>query len=176
MARLVVLSEGLTGRSHELKVEKTTVGRVEDNAFQIPEPSVSSHHCEIIQRGSDYYVNDLNSTNGTFVNGKQVTGEALLRPGGVFRLGTVDLRLEVPGAQTTPAPKKLPDHTTAIPQGVKLDELDQTAGKTVTFDKNSPFAKKSDKGTKLFITVAIAAGVLILGAIIFLIANFGKGE
>jgi len=174
MARLVVLSEGLTGRSHELKVEKTTIGRVEDNAFQIPEPSVSSHHCEIVQRGSDYYIIDLNSTNGTFVNGKQITGEALLRPGGVFRLGTVDIRLEVPGAQNAPAPKKLPDHTTAIPQGIKLDELDQTSSKTVTFDKNSPFAKKSNKGTKLFITFAIAAGVLILGAIIFLIASFGK--
>ncbi|MBA4147786.1 MAG: FHA domain-containing protein [Verrucomicrobia bacterium] len=175
MARLVILSEGLTGRSHELKVEKTTVGRVEDNAFQIPEPSVSSHHCEIIQRGPDFYVHDLNSTNGTFVNGQQVTNEALLRPGGVFRLGTVDVRFEVPGAPTAPTPKKLPDHTTAIPQGVKLNELDQ-AGKTVTFDKDSPFAKKSDKGTKLFIVVAIAAGVLILGAIIFLIATFGKGE
>src|SRR5690606_40778761 len=118
---------------------------------------------------------DVCSSDLTFVNGKQVTGEALLRPGGVFRLGTVDVRLEVAGAQPAPTPKKLPDHTTAIPQGVKLDELDQT-GKTVTFDKNSPFAKKSDKGTKLFITVAIAAGVLILGAIIFLIATFGKGE
>ena len=176
MARLVILSEGLTGRSHELKVETTTVGRVEDNAFQIPEASVSSHHCEIIQRGDDFYVRDLNSTNGTFVNGKQVTTEALLRPGGVFRLGTVDLRLEVPGAQApSPTPKKLPDHTTAIPQGVKLNELDQM-GKTVTFDKDSPFSKKSDKGAKLFIIIAIIAGVLILGAIVFLIATFGKSS
>src|SRR5688572_22383738 len=159
MARLVVLSEGLDGRSHELKVEKTTVGRVEDNAFQIPEPSVSSHHCEIIQRGTDFYVRDLNSTNGTFVSGQQVTNEAKLTPGQTFRLGQVDVRLDVPGAPAAAAPafrpasapaaptappKKLPDHTTAIPQGVKLNELDQT-NKTVMFDKNSPFAKKSDK-------------------------------
>ena len=48
MARLVLLSEGLTGRSFELKVEKTTVGRVDDNTFQIPETSVSSHHAEIL--------------------------------------------------------------------------------------------------------------------------------
>ncbi len=180
MARLVVLSEGLTGRSHELKVEKTTVGRVEDNAFQIPEPSVSSHHCEIIQKGEEFYVHDLNSTNGTFVNGQQVTNEAVLKSGQAFRLGNVEVRLEVPGAAPAPAPKppagpapspkKLPDHTTAIPQGVKLNELDQT-NKTVMFDKNSPFAKKSDKGAKMFIIVVTVAIIAILGAIVFLIAG-----
>ena len=42
MPKLVVLSEGLTGRSHELKIEKTTIGRLEDNAFQIAEQSVSN--------------------------------------------------------------------------------------------------------------------------------------
>ena len=64
MPRLVVLSEGLTGRSHELKAETTSVGRVEDNVFQIPDPSVSSHHCEILLKGSDVIIRDLNSTNG----------------------------------------------------------------------------------------------------------------
>ena len=48
MAKLVVLSEGLTGQSYELKVDKTTIGRVEDNTFQIAQPSVSSHHCEVL--------------------------------------------------------------------------------------------------------------------------------
>src|SRR5688572_20989199 len=103
MARLVVLSEGLTGRSHELKVEKTTVGRVEDNAFQVPEPSVSSHHCEIIQRGTDFYVRDLNSTNGTFVGGQQVTNEAILKPNQTFKLGNVEMRLEAAGVPSTGA-------------------------------------------------------------------------
>ena len=51
MAKLVILSQGMTGRSHELKVDKTTIGRVEDNTFQIAEPSVSSHHCEMLLRG-----------------------------------------------------------------------------------------------------------------------------
>ena len=41
MAKLVLLSAGLAGRSYELKVEKTTIGRVEDNTFPIAEPSVS---------------------------------------------------------------------------------------------------------------------------------------
>src|ERR1051325_9950168 len=94
MPRLVVLSEGLTGRSHELKAEKTTVGRLEDNAFQIPDPSVSSHHCEVLLRGNDIVVQDLNSTNGTFVNNQQVTAEAVIQPGQILRLGQIDVRLE----------------------------------------------------------------------------------
>ena len=53
MAKLVVLSAGMTGRTHELKVDKTTIGRVEDNTFQIAEPSVSSHHCEVLLRMLD---------------------------------------------------------------------------------------------------------------------------
>ena len=54
MAKLVLLSAGMTGRTHDLKAEKTTVGRVEDNTFQIAEPSVSSHHCEILLRGKQF--------------------------------------------------------------------------------------------------------------------------
>ena len=80
MAKLVVLSTVMAGRSHELKVDKTTIGRVEDNSFQIAEPSVSSHHCEVLMRGSDVVVKDLNSTNGTFINGEKVT-EGVLKPG-----------------------------------------------------------------------------------------------
>ena len=81
MAKLVVLSEGFTGLTCELKADKTTVGRLEDNAFQIPEPSVSSHHCELTRRGVDLLVKDLNSTNGTFINGEKVV-EAVLTAGG----------------------------------------------------------------------------------------------
>src|SRR5436190_9876654 len=104
MAKLVVLSAGLTGRSHELKTDKTTIGRVEDNTFQIAEPSVSSHHCEVEMRGSDVLVKDLNSTNGTFVNGEKVT-ESVLKPGQTLRVGQVEIRLETEGM---PAPAPAP--------------------------------------------------------------------
>ena len=72
MAKLVVLSAGMTGRTHELKVDKTTIGRVEDNTFEIADSSVSSHHCVVLLKGSDVLVRDLNSTNGTFINDKRI--------------------------------------------------------------------------------------------------------
>jgi pSer/pThr/pTyr-binding forkhead associated (FHA) protein len=162
MARLVILSEGLTGTAHELTVEKTTIGRVDDNTFPIPEGSVSSHHCEVLLRGSDIIIRDLNSTNGTFINGHQVTGEAPLKPGQILRLGQIEIRLEdAASAKAAAAAKKLPQQTMVIPQGVKLGQEPST---TVNFEK-SAFAKKSNKGTKIFIGViviiAIAVGVLL---------------
>jgi predicted component of type VI protein secretion system len=161
MARLVILSEGMTGKAYELTVDKTTIGRVDDNAFPIPEGSVSSHHCEILLRGADVVVRDLNSTNGTYINGNQVSGEATLKPGQILRLGQIEMRLEDASAKDA-APKKLPDQTMVIPQGVKLGQEPST---TVSFEK-SAFAKKSNTGTKIFIgvitVIAIVVVVLIL--------------
>src|ERR1700744_6013403 len=103
MAKLVVLSEGMTGQSYELKVDKTTIGRVEDNTFQIAQPSVSSHHCEVLLRGNDVVIKDLNSTNGTFINNQQITTEGVLKAGQILRLGQVELRLETAAAGAPPS-------------------------------------------------------------------------
>jgi pSer/pThr/pTyr-binding forkhead associated (FHA) protein len=170
MPKLVVLSQGLTGLSYELKVEKTTVGRVDDNSFQIAEPSVSSHHCEFLLRGNDVVVNDLQSTNGTFINGKQVAGEAVLKPGQIVRLGQVDVRLE--GPEGAPA-KKVVDHTMVMPKGVKLDELSQAGTQPTAFTKNSPFSKKDNRGTKMFIGGAIVLFVIIIVVVVWAFMQSG---
>src|ERR1044072_4777016 len=101
MPRLVLLSEGFTGRIYELKTDKTTLGRVPDNAFEIAEASVSSHHCEILQRGSDIVIKDLGSTNGTFINGEKIE-EAVLKPGQILRVGMIEMRLETGEGAASP--------------------------------------------------------------------------
>jgi pSer/pThr/pTyr-binding forkhead associated (FHA) protein len=171
MPKLVVLSEGLTGRSHELKIEKTTIGRLEDNAFQIAEQSVSSHHCEVLLKGNDVVVKDLNSTNGTYINGEKIS-EKPLKPGQILRLGSVEVRLEGDGgAAATPAEKKKMDpNTRVIPRGVKLNEFEQGAT-GVKFDKNSPFAKKSNKTNLVFLVVGVVLGLAIIS---FLVLAFLK--
>ena len=95
MPKLVVLSEGLTGRSYELKVEKTTIGRLDDNSFALPEQSVSSHHCELLLKGDDVLVKDLNSTNGTFIDNKRIEGSQILPVGSMLRVGNVSFEHEV---------------------------------------------------------------------------------
>jgi hypothetical protein len=79
MAKLVVISEGFTGKTVELKADKIIIGRSEDNSFQIPEGSVSSHHCELSLKGEAVQVKDLGSTNGTFINDKKITEGTLTK-------------------------------------------------------------------------------------------------
>jgi FHA domain len=165
MARLVILSEGFTGKAYELTVDKTTIGRVDDNTFPIPEGSVSSHHCEVLLRAGEVVIKDLNSTNGTFINGRQITGEAPLKPGQILRLGQVEIRLEDAGAQKA-APKKLPDQTMVIPQGVKLGQEPPT--KAVAFDKTT-FAKKSNVANKIFIAAVVLLGIVVVVLVFLLI-------
>ena len=181
MARLVLLSEGFAGRTYELKVDKTTVGRVSDNTFEIPESSVSSYHAEILLRGNDVIVRDLDSTNGTFINGEKVT-EAVLKPGQILKLGTVEMRLEpAAGAgpapnsstSTTTKPKQTLDHTRVIPQGVKLDELQGTGGPP-QLGSTTGFEKKSNRGSKIFISVITILGLGLLGALLWVV--FLKGN
>jgi len=156
MAKLVVSSEGFSGRACELKADRTTVGRAEDNIFEIAEASISGHHCEILVRGSDVVVKDLHSTNGTFINGEPVT-EAVLKPGQVLRLGQVEMRLE----DGTAAPPKKAALTQAVPQGVKLNDFEQGA-RTVVLSGNSPFRKKSNKVNQIFIAVGVVLAILVV--------------
>jgi pSer/pThr/pTyr-binding forkhead associated (FHA) protein len=170
MAKLVLLSAGMTGRTHDLKAEKTTVGRVEDNTFQIAEPSVSSHHCEVLLRGNDVIVRDLNSTNGTYINGEKIT-ESPIKPGQILRLGQIEMRLETDAPPTTP--KKPLDQTMVMQRGVSLTELETGARRG--FDtKGTGFAKKDNKVNKIVITVCILLGVVIVVLLLYVFAIAGN--
>lgn len=168
MAKLVVLSAGMTGRTHELKADKTTIGRVEDNAFQVAEASVSSHHCEILLRGTEVVVRDLNSTNGTFINGEKVT-ETVLKPNQILRLGQIEMRLE---SDTAAAPaKKAVDQTMVMQRGVSLNELEQ-GGRGSGFDtKGAGFSKKRDKVNTIFWVVAGCVGLVIIVLLLYVFSR-----
>jgi predicted component of type VI protein secretion system len=184
MAKLVVLSAGLAGRSEELKVDKTTIGRVEDNTFQIAEPSVSSHHCEVFLRGTDVVVKDLQSTNGTFINGEKIT-ESVLKPGQVLRLGQVEIRLEngAPPSASAPATaapagsassKKSLDHTVAMPRGVSLDELEQGPRATGFDTSSKAFSKKTNQTNRWFLIVGIIVFCVISLVILWTLSQVKK--
>jgi pSer/pThr/pTyr-binding forkhead associated (FHA) protein len=184
MAKLVVLTQSMAGRSIDLG-ERTTIGRVEDNAFQIAEPSVSSRHCEILLRGSEVFVKDLNSTNGTFINGEKIA-EGVLKPGQTLRLGNVELKLDVPGAPAAPsssaqsapassapsappAPKK--EAARAATGGVSLQDLEGGGRTVTTFDTKNVFTKKKKSKNMIFWIIAGVATLVIIGLILFLIVK-----
>jgi len=182
MAKLVILNQGMTGRSHELNVERTTIGRVDDNTFQIADPSVSSHHCEVFLRGKEVSIRDLNSTNGSFINGEKIA-ETVLKPGQTLRLGQVEIRLETPdmpaptasaasAAAAVPEPVKKPvDATLVVPRGVSLTELERggAGGRPPGFDSTTIFSKKKKENNKYFLIGGIALAVIIVIGIVVLI-------
>ena len=191
MAKLVILNQGMTGRTFEVNVERTTVGRVEDNTFQIADPSVSSHHAEILLRGPELLVRDLNSTNGTFINGEKIS-EAVLKPGQILRFGQVELKIDdgspvpapaapapvtaaaaAPAPAPTSSPKKQVDATMVIPRGVSLTDLEQSGARPSGFETSASFSKKTNKVNKYFIIAGIIAGLLIIGLIIFALNQAG---
>ena len=172
MAKLVILSAGMTGRTQELKVDKTTIGRVEDNTLQITEPSVSSHHAEILLQGSDVMVRDLNSTNGTFINGEKIT-EKVIKPGQILRLGQIELRLETDAPAGASAKKHI-DQTMVMQRGVSLNELEQGTRTGGFGTKGSGFSKKDNKVNKIFWVVAGVVGLLIVGLLAYVFMNINN--
>jgi hypothetical protein len=172
MLKLVMLSPGMTGRTLELKTDKSTIGRLEDNTFPIVDPSVSSHHCEILLRGSEVVVRDLNSTNGSYINREKVTEGAVLKPGQILRLGQVEMRLE---ADNPAAPGKIQfDRTTVIPGGVKMTELEQGARGATFETRGSGFSKKDNRVNLIFIIIGVILGAVIFGLLIYVASTIKK--
>ena len=67
------------------------IGKADENDITLPEETVSRVHCEIIRDPKGYLLRDLNSTNGTFLDGAEVR-EAYVRAGSVISVGTVQLK------------------------------------------------------------------------------------
>lgn len=72
-----------------------SIGRGDDADVRIDDPYASGVHCRLYSRGADYFVEDLNSTNGTYVNGRRLTGEARLGDLDEVRIGDTELRFEL---------------------------------------------------------------------------------
>jgi hypothetical protein len=78
-----------------------TIGRDVNNAVVIEDQFASAEHAILTFRGRAWYVEDLGSTNGTFVNGSPIDGVAPLGYGDVVQVGQVRLRLERPRSGAT---------------------------------------------------------------------------
>jgi pSer/pThr/pTyr-binding forkhead associated (FHA) protein len=80
----------LNGKSHVLADGRAVLGRSKECDVQVPDPNVSRRHAELRQEGGAWWLVDLDSTNGTVLNGKRVQ-RAKLSEGDTIRLGDLEL-------------------------------------------------------------------------------------
>ena len=95
---LVVLSSPAIepNTERELDSSAVTIGRAPENDLALADDEFASvHHARIEPRRDGVWLEDLDSTNGTFVNGVKVTRPQKLTPGDVIRVGETDLRFEL---------------------------------------------------------------------------------
>ncbi|HEV7163782.1 MAG TPA: FHA domain-containing protein [Gammaproteobacteria bacterium] len=86
MGKLILTLDGQELAQYELEKERYTIGRLADNDIHIDNMAVSGHHALIINILKDSFLEDLNSTNGTYVNGKLIKKHAL-QEGDVITIG-----------------------------------------------------------------------------------------
>lgn len=102
MARLILSLDGQVLAEYNMNKERYTIGRLPDNDVRIDNPAVSGHHALIINILNDSFLEDLNSTNGTYVNGKLIKKHAL-QHGDVITVGHHQLRfVDAQTADTDP--------------------------------------------------------------------------
>ncbi|MBW8012761.1 MAG: FHA domain-containing protein [Chloroflexi bacterium] len=86
------------GKVFELSKAELHVGRDVNNEIMINDAELSRRHARLVSQGGGYVLEDLGSTNGTFVNGKRLSGPHALQPGETIRFGdTVTLSYEIAG-------------------------------------------------------------------------------
>jgi len=102
-ARLVVRQGDRDGQSFPLGAGNKIIGREPKLAVVLPDTNISRRHAQIIWRGGRYEIEDLGSTNGTFVNNAPLTGSQSLQHGDAIRVGNTVLIFKFDGEINTMA-------------------------------------------------------------------------
>ncbi|MBU5226433.1 FHA domain-containing protein [Clostridium senegalense] len=73
--------------------EQLTMGRAEDNTVVLKDKYASSHHIKIYMKNGEYILEDLKSTNGTFVNDRAVSNKIALKKGYIIKIGSSEFKV-----------------------------------------------------------------------------------
>ncbi|MBN1269490.1 MAG: FHA domain-containing protein [Kiritimatiellae bacterium] len=158
MAVLIGMSGDLKGQTFQLTQDETRIGRSEDNAIPLNNPTVSGHHCSIHREGEKYILRDKDSTNGTRLNSREVA-EAALKPKDLIQVGSVEFMFDAAHVEAV--------ETSAYAEA----RVEVTPGPTTapaSFANISPFggARKESKG--LWFLLITVVGLLALAAVVIL--------
>ena len=158
--KLIILSEQLRGQKFELVKDVHTCGRVPDRDIHIPDPTVSTHHCDFVKSGDTYTLVDHNSTNGTRVNNIPVT-EQELHNTDILQIGGIEVLYDCDDKSMTTVLK--------TQTGINLDGAEAAVSTVRKMDNVSPFAKgKSGKSHAIMIGSVVILVLIILGLLGYL--------
>jgi pSer/pThr/pTyr-binding forkhead associated (FHA) protein len=152
MARLVLSLDGQVMAEYNMNKERYTIGRLPDNDIRIDNAAVSGHHSLIINILNDSFLEDLNSTNGTYVNGKLIKKHAL-QHGDVITVGHHQLRF----VEDDEAQDEF-EKTMVIQPSARPVEKVRTAAEVA--EKASPSLSSTAKNRALSVDGAAAAAAL----------------
>ncbi len=156
MAKLQIFLPDGTRLFHDITDDTLTIGRLADNDLQIDDASVSSRHATITQTGDTCKLTDQGSTNGTFLNGAQIT-ESPLRQGDEIRFGIVETVFH--GEEDT-TDQPLPTSTLVASEAAKMSTRPES------FVSSSPIPKiiQTKDPVKMALVAAAVIGVLTFAA------------
>jgi len=161
MASLIGMSAEVKGKTFPIDRDEITIGRAKDNVVVVESATVSGHHCAIIRDGPGFTLKDLESTNGTRLNSKDVT-EAKLRPKDIVQIGSVEFLFD---AERTEA---VDTHSYAEAQ-VEVAPGPTTA--PASFNSISPFGARRTETSGVGLLVIALIGVLALAIVAYLVVK-----
>ena len=168
MPKLHILSGVLEGKVIDLTEDRTTVGRALDNMIRLEDGTVSHHHSMLLIESGEIKLRDLNSTNGTRVNGMRIV-ETKLHHGDQVRMGSVEMRFE---SDAKKASQPMPPTQT----GVDLSQVGAGSTPPPTFGTGSAFARKKKSGVNPLLWVLVGLGVIALITIAFFLKGMFGGK
>lgn len=160
MSVLIGMSGDIKGESFELSSDRIVIGRAHDCAIVINNPTVSTHHCELLPtEEGGYQLNDLGSTNGTRVNTHEAHATPL-QSKDIVQVGSVELLYDGVSAKTVKT------HAYAEAQ---VEEISEPVAAPSTFGNISPFKQKSRENRSLWLGLITVIGLLALAVAIFVL-------
>jgi predicted component of type VI protein secretion system len=154
MAEIKVLTGNIKGKRFPIDRDKVGIGRSSDNVICAEDPAMSSHHCAVFRDGRRYTLKDLNSTNGTYLNGVKIT-ENRLGPKDIFSVGATEFQIDGDDIDTAMAMPMA--HTQVISRPTD-------AARAVAAGGYGFSAKRDNKVVWIIVVVLVAIVLMIVGA------------
>jgi len=171
---LIVMRSGpIPGSSYYIEKDEVFIGRDLTNDLPVPDPEISRRHARFLRRGDAIYIEDLGSTNGTFLNGSRIAGPQQLTDGDLITLAeNTVMSFEVKGAATEPlrvsaaksepglyTPEAAPTHTAYQPVSAPVPQQPIAPAPT-------PVRAKKRMGWCLIVLLVLLALLLLVGVVL----------